>query len=221
MELESPSPSWYVPFMRFFFGFLLGLLCLAGYVGFQQYQKGEDPCLGHCGAKTQCREGTCELIAEAKTSKRKGKRSRRRRRGKRRQSASNPAQPALRTPSAKDLRSVARGPSLRKTDYVDLSSAGGTQRELSGAEISHKVRRLDPKIVACIDRARGDYDIAGGKVLVGLRVERSGRVKQVKVTAPRVMQRAGLHACIKPLITSLVFPPSARSIIMTYPYSLR
>ena len=224
--------------MRFFLGLLVGLLFLGGYAGYQWYQGSRDPCLERCGQGTLCQEGQCVVDSDdGDEDKVKGKKKRRRRRRwrrKRRRRARSAragvptagAPPAaveetLRQVSAADLKSTSKGPSLRKTDYIKMGTSGGTTRELSTAEIDARVRRKDRSIVACIDRARGDYDVRRGKVVVSFRIERSGRVARVRVTAPRVLQRNGLYGCIAPKIRSLRFGRTARSLIMTYPYSLR
>ncbi len=221
--------------MRFIVGLLVGLLLLGGFVGYQWYQGEKHPCLQRCGAGTECEDGRC-VVAEddddddkikKKRKKRRRRRWRRRRRKRRPRAAVAGAQPEaaeeekLRKVSAADLKPTSKGPSLRKTDYIKMGGGGGTTRELSTGEIDAKVRRLDRSIVKCIDRARGDNDVSRGKVKVAFRIERSGRVAKVKVTAPRVLQRGGLYACVAPKIRSLRFGATARSLIMTYPYALR
>jgi len=91
--------------------------------------------------------------------------------------------------------------------------------ELDEAEVEQRFRRLDGRIIDCIDRAREGWDVSG-KVVVGFRLERSGRVQKVRVTAPALMQRAGIYACIAPLVKGLHYPASGRSLIMSYPYRL-
>ena len=220
--------------MRFFFGLLVGLLLLGGYAGYQWYQGSQDPCLQRCGEGTLCLEGRCVVHVDDDDSdkvkprkKRRRRRRWRRRRKHSRRSANNATDTAaapeetLRTVSTREMKSVSKGPSLRKTDYIKMGAGGGATRELSTAEINAKVRRLDRGIVGCIDRARGEYDVSRGKVVVAFRIERSGRVAKVRVSAPRVLQRGGLYNCVAPKIRSLRFRSSARSLIMSYPYALR
>lgn len=202
--------------MRFFIGLLVGLFLLGGYAGYHWYQGSQDPCLERCGQRTECQEGLCVASADddddqVKRKKKKRRRWRRRRRPRAANAATTAttaAEETLRTVSAADLKSASKGPSLRQTDYIKMGTADGTTRELSTAEINAKVRRLDRAIVACIDRARGEYDVQQGKVSVAFRIERSGRVAKVRVTAPRVLQRGGLFGCVAPKIQSLRFGPS-------------
>jgi hypothetical protein len=204
--------------MRFLGGLVVGLILGAGgYLGYQQYRASSDPCLGHCGVGSSCIEGVCMVLEQEPEQKR---RKRRRRRGRRRRRASAADQQDLLIPSAADLKPATRGPSLRGTDYVDLGDEDPAARELSTSEIDARVRRIDHKIVGCIDMARGDYRIDSGKVTVGFRIERSGRIKKVRVTAPSLLMRAGLHGCVKPLLGALRFGPTTRSVVMTYPFSL-
>ena len=217
--------------MRFVVGLLMGLLLLGAYAGYQWYRGSLDPCLERCSDGTECQEGLCVASADEdrdKVKPRKKKRRRRRWRRRRKRAPSTtsgtvdtPAEETLRKVSAADLKSTSKGPSLRRTDYIKMEAGGGTTRELSSAEIDAKVRRLDPRIVGCIDSARGDHDLQQGKVVVAFRIERSGRVDKVRVSAPRLLQRAGLYRCLAPRIRSLRFGKSARSLIMTYPYALR
>jgi hypothetical protein len=123
--------------------------------------------------------------------------------------------------SAADLKAGSEGPSLRGTDRIDLTGAGETGRELGAEEIDAKVRANDDRIVACIDRGRQGFDLDRGKVVVGLRIERSGRVEKVRVSAPALLLRHGLYGCVKGVVGSLRFPATSRALIMSYPYELR
>ena len=76
-------------------------------------------------------------------------------------------------------------------------------------------------MVGCIDRARGPIDFREGQVVLAFRIERSGRVEKVRVSAPAALQRAGLYGCLHPQVSALSFPPSSRAVVMRYPYSLR
>lgn len=207
--------------MRFFVGLLVGLFLLGGYLGYQWYRDSRDPCLGRCGEGTACQQGLCEVQRAAVATRKKKKRRRRgRRRRNRRRAGSTNSEPALRKVSAADRVPASTGPSLRQADYINMAKPGGGGRELSTSQINAKVRPLGGRIVACIDRARGDHDLRRGKVVLAFRIERSGRVKKVRITAPRVLQRGGLSGCITPLVRGLRFGPTARSLIMTYPYQL-
>ncbi|MBW2732263.1 MAG: hypothetical protein JRH20_07695 [Deltaproteobacteria bacterium] len=204
------------------FGLLLGLAGLGGLLGYQYQQHRDDPCLARCGLGTSCEDGLCEVEpARKKKGKKRRKRGRRHRRhasagGK----ASTPDGPTAKQPTAADLASISRGPRLGGTDRVQFGEEDGTT-ELSTDEVGQRFRRLDDKILGCIDRARGDYEVTSGKVAIGFRVERSGQVKKVRITAPALMQRAGLSACVSSLVRGLRFRRSSRALVMTYPYALR
>lgn len=213
--------------MKFVLGLVCGLLALGGYFGYEQYRASKDPCLGRCGEGTSCSEGgRCEVAEEGKIGKkRKRRRRRRRRRGRRRRNKGVAAatSDAPKTPSAAERKMVSKGPSLRSTDYIDMKNpkkGGGGGRELSTAEVTRVFRRLDRRIIACIDKARGDYDFRGGRVSVGFRLERSGHVKKVRVKAPALLQKKGLTRCVVPLVRGLRFPRSSRALVMTYPFRL-
>lgn len=214
--------------MRFFLGLLAGLVALGGYVGYDQYRRSKDPCLGLCGEGTECQDKQC-LAVEDEVKPNKRRRRKRRRRGWRRRrrggkTAANNTntvdQPTTKKPTAADLRRVTQGPSLKQTEYIDATKSGGGGRELSTEEIMAKVRRSDRRIIACIDKARGDYELSGVRISVGFRVERAGQIKKVRISAPAVLMRGGLGACIRGILTGLSFPRSTRAAIMTIPYKL-
>lgn len=201
----------------FIAGLLVGLLTLAGHALYLRQQAAGDPCLGRCGDGTSCSEGQCAVAPEPAAAKKKKKRGRRRR--ARRKAVDG----TLRKPSAAQLRRTSGGQALGKVDYVDLSGEmGGGKGELSEAQVTAKVRRLDPEIIGCIQKASRGYDLGGRrvKVQVGFRIERSGRVKKVRIKAPRLLHQQGLMGCVRPLLRALVFPESGRALIMKYPYAL-
>jgi hypothetical protein len=205
--------------MRLVIGALVGaVLGGAGVLGHGLLQKRADPCLERCGDGTACESGRCvpSGVPVAAAERSRGKRRRPR------PSAGAPERESLRRVSAADLKPTSEGPSLRGTDRVDLtgdSDAAG--RELSTEEIDAKVRSSDDKIVACIDRARKDFDLDRGRVVVGFRIERSGAVEKVRVSAPALLLRNGLHECIRGVVRSLRFPATSRALVMSYPFELR
>ncbi len=211
--------------MKFALGLVCGLVALGGYVGYERYRASKDPCLGRCGEGTSCSdEGRCVVVEEEKVGKTRRRRRRRHgRRWRRRRKAGGEAGAATdapKTPSAAERKMVSKGPSLRSTDYLDLKKSGGGGRELSTGEVTRIFRRLDRRIIGCIDKARGDYDFRGGRVSVGFRLERSGQVKKVQVKAPALLQKRGLTRCVAPLVRDLRFPQSSRALVMTYPFRL-
>jgi hypothetical protein len=201
---------------RFLVGLIVGLLALGAYAGYGWYRQKVDACLGRCGPGTQCVDRRC-LVAEAPPLP-GGKKTRRRRAHGPRGEAT---EVALRRPSPADLRTEAQGPPLGGAERLDFASEETGGRELSSVEIEATFRSADDKILGCIERARSGYDIVQGKVVVGFRIERTGQVKNVRVSAPALLQRAGLHGCIRSVVASLRFAASSRASILSYPYELR
>ena len=200
--------------MRFFVGLVVGLSAAGGWHFYQTRQQAQTPCLGRCGIETVCDNDVCVPVKKRTSAKR-----RRRRKSTR---TNRKVVPGLKQPTAEDLKSKVVGPRLNSTDYVDLEADGEpNERELSEQEVSNRVRRLNPRILQCIDQARGDYDISQGRVTVAFRVERTGEVQKVRVSAPGIMMRAGLHGCIATQVRTLRFAKTGRSLILTYPYALR
>ena len=201
----------------FIVGLVVGLLGVAGYAAYQQHLLRKDPCLGRCGDGTSCDEGICLALKEAPVAKKK--RKRRRRRPRKRGAVPS----GLRKPTASQMRSSQGGKSLGAVDYVDLAGeTGGAAKELSKSTVTAKVRRLDPEIIGCIQRASRGYDLGGRKVkvVVGFRIERSGRIMKVQLKAPKLLLKGGLLRCVRPLLKNLTFPESSRALIMRYPYAL-
>lgn len=208
--------------MRILIGLLLGaVLGVGGAIGYAVYERRADPCLGRCGEGTRCEEGRCQLLDEPALEAQGKEARRKRRRGRPRPKVGTAERETLKQVSAADLRAGSEGPSLRGTDRVDLTRAGGEGRELGSEEVDAKVRASEDRIVACIDRARKDYDLDRGKVTVGFRIERSGRVEKVRVSAPALLLRNGLYGCVRGVIQGLRFPASSRALILSYPFELR
>jgi hypothetical protein len=168
---------------------------------------------------TRCAEGQC-IAGRADEETRPGNAGRRKarrlaRRPRRGGGLGAVDEPPLKKASAAELRPVSRGASLRDPEVIDMDAAEGA--ELSSAEIERRFRTLDRPIAGCIERAREGYD-AQGRVIVALRIERSGAVAKWRLTAPALLVQRGLHGCIDPLLRGLRFPQSARAAVMTYPY---
>jgi hypothetical protein len=199
----------------FLLGLALGLLALGATLLVERRLRTGDPCLERCGAGTRCLDAICRVMPTE--AARKAPRKHRARGHVRRGDGDS----GLRKPSAADLAPVADGPTLGATDRVDLTRADRPQHELTTDEVTRRFRALDERIVGCIDRARGDYLVDRGEVIVGFRVEASGRVEKVRVSAPALLQRVGLSGCVRPLVASLRFPASAAALIMKFPFTLR
>jgi hypothetical protein len=121
-----------------------------------------------------------------------------------------------------DLKIVWQGKDLSKAETQRLDfSKDAVGRELSQDEIDAKFRAKEDAVLGCIARARPDeYTFVPGRVTVRFRIERTGVVNGVQVEAPVILHRGGLQGCIKGVMTSLRFPASNMSQVITYPFSL-
>jgi hypothetical protein len=122
---------------------------------------------------------------------------------------------------AADLKIIWQGEDLSRAETVrlDFSKEGG--HELSQDEIDARFRAKEDAVLACIARARPDQDTyVPGRVTVRFRIERNGSVKAAQVEAPVILHRGGLTGCIKGVVSSLRFPASGMSQVITYPFSL-
>jgi hypothetical protein len=197
---------------RLFAGILLGAALLAG--GVVAYTRG-DGCLGRCGEGTRCADHRCVAAVEPSRAPPPVTKEPRRRR---RHDGSSPAAPEVKLEPG-DEKVVAQGDSLGRPERIDLSQPDG--HELSQEELDGVFQPAQPRIERCITDALGDAPLDTGRVEVGLRVERSGDVKRVRVEAPQLLQRRGLTRCVRGVVAALHFPASGGASVVTYPFELK
>jgi hypothetical protein len=119
-----------------------------------------------------------------------------------------------------DLKLVWQGEDLSRPEvqHLDLSNDG---HELTESEIDAHFRAKEDAVLGCIARARPDEDTyVPGRVTVRFRIQKTGTVKGVQVEAPVILHKGGLLGCIKGVMSSVKFPASNMSQVITYPYSL-
>lgn len=197
--------------LRFTLGIVFGLgLAVAG--GWLYLHKGKD-CLHRCGSGTQCFDGHCLASGPATTVTSKPKPPHRRRHR-------STAQAELHLAPG-DERSASAGDALGRPQHVDLTQAGDDGRELDQSDLDAVFHPAEPAITRCITDAVGDYPLEHGKIEVAFRVERSGAVRKVRVTAPQLLMRRGFYACVRPVVTRLHFPASGGANVVTYPFALQ
>jgi hypothetical protein len=197
---------------KLFAGVLVGVALAAA--GAWLWQS-STPCLGRCGSGTECRAGDC-VAATAPLAppptKDKHRRARR----------DSPAAPELHLKPG-DEKMIAEGDALGRPEKLDLSGsvAEPDARELSEEDLEGVFHGASPRIEKCITDALGDAPLETGRVEVGFRVEKSGSVSRVRVTAPALLQHQGLTRCIRGAVASLIFPASGAASVVTYPFELK
>ncbi len=171
-----------------------------------------DACLGKCGAKTHCASAVCVADeAPIKTMPADAMHKRRR------HVEDHVAAEEL-TLKPGDDRMTAEGDALGRTEHIDLSEPNA--HELTQDQMDRVFTMIQPAISHCMTEAVGDYPLEHGRVEVGLRIERSGDVRRVRVEAPSILLKRGLTRCVRPLVTGLHFPSSGGSMVATYPFEL-
>ena len=111
---------------------------------------------------------------------------------------------------------------LARTRRARRSHAGRRRRrELQQEDLDAVFRPAQSAISRCITDAVGDYPLESGKIEVAFRVERTGAVRKVRITAPQLLMRRGFTACVRPIVTGLHFPASGGANVVTYPFSLQ
>jgi hypothetical protein len=202
--------------IRLFFGIVVGVALAAG-AGWLYLREGKD-CIGRCGEGTRCFGGHCitaappTTVATAPTPKRRKRHSG--------GGGVGPAQPELKLEPG-DERSATSGDSLGRAEHIDLSQAGDDGKELQQDDLDAVFRPAQSAISRCITDAVGDYPLESGKIEVAFRVERTGQVRKVRVTAPELLMRRGFSACVRPIVTGLHFPSSGGANVVTYPFALQ
>jgi hypothetical protein len=201
--------------IRFVLGIFVGVALAAG-GGWLYLQKVKD-CLGRCGDGTRCFNGRCIAAAPATTVAPPVDKKKRKKRGG---GSGDPLQPELKL-SPGDDRAVSAGESLGRAEHIDLTQAGDDGKELQQEDLDGVFRPAQSAISRCISDAVGDYPLESGKIEVAFRVERTGQVRKVRVTAPQLLMRRGFNACVRPIVTGLHFPASGGANVVTYPFALQ
>jgi len=195
------------------FGIVVGAALAAG-GGWLYLQRSKD-CVGRCGDGTRCFSGRCiaatqpTTVASAPTPKKR-----------RHHGGGGGAQPELKLEPG-DERIATAGDSLGRAEHVDLTQGGDDGRELQQEDLDAVFRPAQSAISRCITDAVGDYPLESGKIEVGFRVEKTGAVHKVRITAPQLLMRRGFAACVRPIVTALHFPASGGANVVTYPFALQ
>lgn len=181
-------------------------------------------CLDRCGEGTVCVAGRClpvppppSLAAPAAPEKKKRRRSSTQAGA----AAGDPlAAPEL-TLAPGDEAVQSQGDALGRPEVIDFNAAGGSDDKLSDEAIERVFAAVRPAVSGCVGRAVGEYPLERAHVEVGARIEASGRVDKVRVTAPALLLRQGLARCVRPLVTGLRFPASGGASVVTWPFDLQ
>jgi hypothetical protein len=197
------------------FGIVVGVALAAG-GGWLYLQKGKD-CLGRCGDGTRCFDGRCIMAPAATTVATAPTPKKRRHHGG---GAGGPAAPELKLEPG-DERSASSGDALGRAEHVDLTQGGDDGKDLQQEDLDAVFRPAQSAISRCITDAVGDYPLESGKIEVAFRVEKTGQVRKVRITAPQLLMRRGFAACVRPIVTGLRFPASGGANVVTYPFALQ
>jgi hypothetical protein len=202
--------------VRSLVAFLLGFLLCAGLAAGGYFlllpRLQLDPCQA-CGVGTRCEAGTCVATAAPPPAPQK------RRSRPPRSPRSEEERPQI-VLKPGDLKPATVGDNLARTEVIDLTRDEGGERELSQDDIDRVFQPAQSSIVACIDEARGEADLAG-RMTVSFRIQRSGQVSGVRLEAPSYLVHRGLYGCVRPVVLGLRFPPSSRGQVVSYPFTLR
>lgn len=121
--------------------------------------------------------------------------------------------------TAADLRMVAEGDALKPPAAAVDFTGDGEARTLSGDEINEGVRARKGAIEGCLVDARGADEVRA-RITVGAVVTGEGKVSQVRVEAPAILQRRGLAACLRKQFLAMRFPATGRATVLSVPFDL-
>ena len=199
-------------------GFVLCALTLAGGAYLYLGKGSVEPCLGRCAGGTRCDNARCvpTIAAAAPTPDTKKGRHRRPRIGN---DGIGVAEPEKKLAPGDDKPTTV-GDALGRPEHLDLTQ-GGDDKELPQAEIDRVWAGAEPQLSRCITDAVADWPLESGKIEVGYRIEKDGAVHKVRVTAPTLLIKNGLAACMRGKITQLRFPRSGGASVVTFPFQLQ
>jgi len=208
--------------LRFLLGFVLAIatLALAAYL-YLGKRALTDPCLDRCADGTRCANARC-IPSFAEKPPAPEPKPGRRKRGPRTTlsgSGTEPAEPEKKLLPG-DERPGTSGDALGRPEHIDMSQ-GGDDKELAQADIDRVWASAEPALSRCITEAVADWPLESGKIEVGYRIEKDGSVKKVRLTAPQLLIRNGLYACMRGKITALHFPRSGGASVVTFPFALQ
>lgn len=199
-----------------FVGFLLALVLLGGSAA--AVWLGGDPCLWRCGDGTDCKARVCVAKSQTTPSNPIAGTTPATKRGKRRApSSGDPARPEVQLQPGDD-KMVTQGDALGKSERIDLAAPDA--KELSQDDIDATLARGNAAIERCITDALGDVPLESGRVVVGFRIEASGKISRVRTEAPSILQQHGLHRCVKAAVSSWTFPASGGGSVVTTPFEI-
>jgi hypothetical protein len=120
-----------------------------------------------------------------------------------------------------DERMTQEGDALGRPERVDFGKEGDDGKELAQDDLDRVFHRAQGEVSRCITDTIGDAPLDSGHVEVAFRVERTGAVRRVRLSAPQLLLRKGLMRCVRPLVVALAFPSSGGASVVTYPFQIQ
>lgn len=206
--------------MRFWLGFLIGMLCGGGgmFLALERsWMSWSSPEHADAGA----------ALAEDGKDGRKDKLGRRKRGARKRgtRGPDNPGGPEGSEGSDAPVLSEAERALVWRGQAValpprDLDFAGGGEgRALDAGEVNAVIRGQSEPVLACIAEARGQAALTA-KILIKMLVDGSGRVTKVRTRAPAYLFAHGFQACAERAARAMRFPATGAHTLVDAPYDL-
>jgi hypothetical protein len=151
-----------------------------------------------------------DVVAEPEAPADKSKRPRRRKAGSRSKGEATPMGDSL------------TGDDLGENDArsVDMNGTGG-EEQLRGTEIEQGFDSVFSQVRRCLVLAAGDEPVQG-KVVFGLRVAGTGRVKAVNLNGPSAVTQGDSGACLRKAASSIQFRSfNGPDMVVHYPLTLQ
>lgn len=204
--------------MRFWLGFLIGMLCGGGgmYLALERsWMTSSSPERADAGTA---------LTEDGKDGRKdeQGRRKRDARKRGARGSEAGPGNPGggdVPVLSEADRALVWRGQAVALPPRELDLAGGGEGRALDAGEVNAVIRGQSEPVLACIAEARGQAALTA-KILIKMLVDGSGRVTKVRTRAPAYLFAHGFQACAERAARAMRFPATGAHTLVDAPYDL-
>jgi hypothetical protein len=138
-------------------------------------------------------------------------------RSRRKNGSSRPALQANKRPS----RSVLAGDSLGEDEVKNVDMVGNSgQQQLTDYEVEQGINGVFNKIRRCLFLAANE-DPVRGRVVLGMRIEGTGRVTKLNLRGPSPVVQGEAGSCLRSTITSIQYRSfNGPAMVVHYPITL-
>jgi hypothetical protein len=124
-------------------------------------------------------------------------------------------------PEKREYRSVLTGDSLGEDDVRNVDMVGNSgEQQLTDYEVEQGINVVFDKIKRCLFLAASDESVKG-KVILGMRIEGTGRVTKLNLRGPVSIVQGEAGNCLRSTVTSIKYRPfNGPAMVVHYPITL-